>query len=467
MKRRNAPRILVVDDDSAHRMMLTTLLADWAFEAEEAEHGERALERIRQSAVDLILMDVRMPVMDGIEATRKIHQYNPAIPIIIMTAYSSIPNAVEALKSGAFDYITKPMDFDALRVVLDRAIEHTRLRSENEELRRQIVQFQIPEMVGNGPAVRRLKEMIALVAPTEATVLISGESGTGKGLLARALHGASLRRTKPLVEVNCAAIPEALIESELFGHEKGAFTGADRPRKGRFLMADGGTLFLDEIGELPMPTQAKLLRVLQDGQVQRVGSDDALIVDVRILAATNRNLENMVKQGTFREDLFYRLNVVAIEAPPLRRRVEDIPVLAQHFLSRFGEKNRKEVKGITPQAMDLLIHYGWPGNIRELENAMERAVILLQGKYVSEKELPAAIQGGVLHECAEGTPFGEASTLQGAGGAATLEEIERNTILQTLRELGGNKSEAARRLGITRRTLKLKLKKYENEETLH
>jgi two-component system response regulator HydG len=467
MKRRNAPRILVVDDDSAHRMMLTTLLEDWAFDVEVAEHGGQALERIRQSAVDLILMDVRMPVMDGIEATRNIHSYNPAIPIIIMTAYSSIPNAVEALKSGAFDYITKPMDFETLRVVMDRALEHTRLRSENEELRRQIAQFQIPEMVGNGPAVRRLKEMIALVAPTEATVLISGESGTGKGLLARALHGASLRRTKPLVEVNCAAIPETLIESELFGHEKGAFTGADRPRKGRFVMADGGTLFLDEIGELPMPTQAKLLRVLQDGQVQRVGSDNALIVDVRIVAATNRNLENMVKEGTFREDLFYRLNVVAIEAPPLRQRVEDIPVLAQHFLSRFGEKNRKEVKGITPQAMDLLIHYGWPGNIRELENAMERAVIMLQGEYVSKKELPAAIQGGELHGCAEGTPSGEANTLRGAAGAATLEDIERNTILRTLRELGGNKSEAARRLGITRRTLKLKLRKYGNEETLH
>jgi two-component system response regulator HydG len=305
------------------------------------------------------------------------------------------------------------------------------------------------------------------VAPTEATVLISGESGTGKGLLARAIHGASLRRARPLVEVNCAAIPEALIESELFGHEKGAFTGADRPRKGRFVIADGGTLFLDEIGELPMPTQAKLLRVLQDGQVQRVGSDHAISVDVRILAATNRNLEKMVREGTFREDLFYRLNVVAIEAPPLRDRVEDIPVLAQHFLSRFGEKNRKQVKGITPQAMDLLIRYGWPGNIRELENAMERAVILLQGEYVSERELPAATQGGTLQECAEGIRSREANTLQGAAGANTLEDIERSTILQTLRELGGNKSEAARRLGITRRTLKLKLKKYESEEMLH
>lgn len=460
MNKRILASILVVDDDEAHRLMLSTLLAEWGYRVEEAKQGEEALERIRARPVDLILMDMRMPGMGGIEATRQINAYNPAIPIIILTAYSSIPTAVEALKSGAFDYLTKPIDFDALKMVMQRALEHTRLQEENAALRQQLTQFQLPEIVGNSGPMHRLMEMVALVAPSEATVLITGESGTGKGLIARTIHAHSNRRHKPLVEINCAAIPEALIESELFGHEKGAFTGADRQRRGRFSMADGGTIFLDEVGELPHAMQAKLLRVLQEGEIQRVGSDLSLPVDVRVLAASNRDLEKMVHEKLFREDLYYRLNVVSLEVPPLRNRIEDIPLLSMHFCKTFAKKNRKNVKGITPQAMDLLLKYSWPGNIRELENAIERAVILLQGEYISPRELPLNIQSLMpSKEISGAAAFIETIS----SGEATLKDMEKQLILQALEETGGNKSETARRLGITRRTLKLKLKKYSLE----
>ncbi|MHC1744074.1 MAG: sigma-54-dependent transcriptional regulator [Syntrophobacteraceae bacterium] len=462
---RHGPKILVVDDDAAHRLMLATLLDEWGYRVEEAPDGQAALDAIRARPVDLILMDMRMPNMDGIEATKAIAGYNPSIPIVIMTAYSSVATAVDAVKAGAFDYLTKPIDFDALKLTLERALEHTRLREENERLRRQLAQFQVPEIIGSSAAMRRLIEMIGMVAPTEATVLITGESGTGKGLIARAIHAHSGRAKKPLVEVNCAAIPESLVESELFGHEKGAFTGADRLRRGRFSLADGGTIFLDEIGDLPTSAQAKLLRVLQEGDIQRVGSDMALPVDVRVLAATNRDLTKMVPDGAFREDLYYRLNVVAIEAPPLRERIEDIPSLSQHFLKVFSEKNRKAVKGITPQAMDRLLKHPWPGNIRELENVIERSVILLRGEYVSEKELPPAFQSLSQTASCGGPERLRRGDIEAREGEGNLAEIEKQTILQVLDECGENKSEAARRLGITRRTLKLKLKKYGREDT--
>lgn len=458
---RSSPSVLLVDDDEAHRLMLMTMLEEWHYRVEEAEDGQKALDFIRKDPVDLVLMDMRMPKMDGIEATREIIRYNPAIPIIIMTAYSSIPSAVEALKSGAFDYLTKPLDFDALRLVMERALEHTHLQRENEELRQQLARLQVPEMLGRSPRMLQLLETVALVAPTEATVLVTGESGTGKGLIARAIHVNSPRKTKPLVEVNCAAIPETLVESELFGHEKGAFTGASRQRLGRFAQASGGTIFLDEIGDLSHSVQAKLLRVLQEGDIQRVGSDASIPVDVRVLAATNRDLRDMVADGTFREDLFYRLNVVALEVPPLRERVEDIPLLAKHFWEGFAEKNRKKVKGIVPKAMDLLLKYPWPGNVRELENAMERAVILLRGEYISEKELPLSIQKLAGEEEPD---EGEVDLAALSRENVTLEEMEKQVILQALKETDGNKSETARRLGITRRTLQLKLKKYAAEE---
>lgn len=455
------PMVLVVDDDQAHRLMLKTMLEDWNYRVEEAEDGLKALDFIRKGPVDLVLMDMRMPNMDGIEATREINGYNPAIPIIIMTAYSSIPSAVEALKSGAHDYLTKPLDFDAMRLVMERALEHTHLQQENEALRQQLARLQVPEMFGRSPAMQQLLETVALVAPSDATVLITGESGTGKGLIARAIHTNSSRKAKPLVEVNCAAIPETLVESELFGHEKGSFTGASRQRLGRFAQAHGGTIFLDEIGDLSSSIQAKLLRVLQEGDIQRVGSDASIPVDVRVLAATNRKLKDMVTEGGFREDLYYRLNVVALEVPPLRERVEDIPILAKHFWEGFAEKNRKKVKGIVPKAMDLLLKYHWPGNVRELENAMERAVILLRGEYISEKELPLSIQK-LSQE--EQRLEEEGGLVDFAKEGVTLEEMEKRVILQALKETDGNKSETARKLGITRRTLQLKLKKYADEQ---
>lgn len=461
MARQQNPMILIADDDKSHRLMLTTMMQEWGFRTQEAGDGKQALDIIQATPVDLILMDMRMPNMDGIESTKAIARHNPAIPIVIVTAYSSIPTAVEAMKSGAFDYVTKPIDFEALRLVMNRALEHTRLIDENERLRRQLACLQTADMTGESPAMRKLMEMISLVAPAEATVLITGESGTGKGLVARTIHANSARKENPLVEVNCAAIPENLIESELFGHEKGAFTGADKLRKGRFSMAHGGTIFLDEIGELPLAMQAKLLRVIQEGEIQRVGSDSAIPVDVRIFAATNRKIEKMVSDGVFREDLYYRLNVFALHVPPLKERVEDIPALARTFLARYSKKNRKPVRGIAPRAMDLLLRYTWPGNVRELENAMERAVILLQGEYVSPAELPLPVQA--VEQESDACPPCPALP-DDRGKDISLADIEKETILQKLHESGGNKSEAARRLGITRRTLKLKLKKYLDED---
>lgn len=453
--------VLVADDDDAHRLMLKTMLEEWSFAVQEAGDGQAATECIREKPVDLVLMDMRMPRMDGIQATKTIHQYNPAIPIIVMTAYSSVASAVDALKSGAYDYITKPLDFDALKLLMDRALEHLHLKEENRDLKQQLARLQVSDLLGRSPAMTQLLETIALVAPSEATVLITGESGTGKSLIARAIHQNSPRSRRPLVEVNCAAIPETLVESELFGHEKGAFTGAARDRRGKFAQADGGALFLDEIGDLNPPVQAKLLRVLQEGEIQRVGSDLPIPVNVRIIAATNRNLEEMVREGAFREDLYYRLNVVRLEAPALRDRIEDIPPLAKHFWEIFARKNRKTVRGIAPQAMDLLLKYLWPGNVRELENVMERAVILLRGEYITEKELPLALQKLAPEpECAPET-FEKPQFFK---TERTLAEMEKEAIVQTLKETDGNKSETARRLGITRRTLQLKLRKYAQED---
>lgn len=330
---------------------------------------------MREQVFDLVLCDVRMAEMDGIATLKEIKALNPAIPVLIMTAYSSVETAVEALKTGALDYLIKPLDFDNLQATLEKALAHTHsIDAETPAVTAS--QF---GMVGKSPAMQHLLSEIALVAPSEATVLIHGDSGTGKELVARAIHASSARSEKPLVTLNCAALNESLLESELFGHEKGAFTGADKRREGRFVEADGGTLFLDEIGDISPMMQVRLLRAIQELEVQRVGSNQTISVDVRLIAATHRDLAAEVNAGRFRQDLYYRLNVVAIEVPSLRQRREDIPLLAGHFLQRFAERNRKAVKGFTPQAMDLLIHYDWPGNIRELENAVERAVVLLPG----------------------------------------------------------------------------------------
>lgn len=443
------PSVLVVDDDAGHRLMLETLLAKWGFRAQGAANGVEAVNAVRQNPFDAVLMDVRMPDMDGVAALKAIKSHNPAVPVVLMTAYSTVENAVEALKSGAYDYLLKPLDFDALKNALRQAMEHAAPCSPPPGQKKETI-----AIVGDSPPLRRMLEMIRTVAPSEATVLVTGKSGTGKELVARAIHELSVRAAGPLVTVNCAALAKDLLESELFGHEKGAFTGAERRREGRFLQASGGTLFLDEIGELPLPAQAKLLRALQQKEIQRVGSDETLFTDVRIVAATNRNLQEEMRAGRFREDLYYRLNVVSITVPALCERREDIPLLAQHFLALYADRNRKDVRGFTPRVMDMLIRYGWPGNVRELENAVERAVVLLSGQYVSERELPPAI----VEAYERGTPPGQAD--RGADEARTLEAVERDFIVRTVRECGDNKSEAAKRLGISRKTLHARLKNY-------
>jgi len=443
-------RVLVVDDDSAHRTMLRTLLDDWGYAIAEADDGETAVAVVQDRPVDLVLMDIRMVRLSGIEALERIKVINPAIPIVLMTAYASIDMAVEALKKGAYDYLTKPLDFDKLRLTLERALEHIRLQSENRRLRRQLeAGFQSPDIVGSSPAMVRLMETVAQVAASEATVMVTGESGTGKELVAAAIHHNSPRKDGPFIKVNCAAVTETLLESELFGHEKGAFTGADRRKEGRFVQADGGSLFLDEVGEMPVAMQVKLLRVLQERELTRVGGEQVIPVDVRLIVATNRSLGQMVKEGAFREDLYYRLNVVELTTPPLRDRPEDIPLLAAHFLSRFAEKNHKTVDRFSPRAMDLLIRHPWPGNVRELMNTIERAVVLARSNCLDEADFAALRENGLGDRPAITFP-----------ADLPLDTIEREAIVKTLDSAGGNKSEAARRLGISRKTLREKLKKY-------
>jgi two-component system response regulator HydG len=449
-------KILVVDDDDAHRTMLRTLVGGWGYNIEEADDGAVAVAKVQEHTYDLILMDVRMVRVSGLEALEKIKSYNPAIPIIIMTAYSSVETAVEALKKGAHDYLTKPLDFDKLKITIARSMEHTRLKEENRLLKESLGKhFDRQNIIGQSPAMLNLLETVAQVAPSEATVLIAGESGTGKELIAGAIHFNSHRKDGPFVKLNCAAITETLLESELFGHEKGAFTGAERRKEGRFFQAHGGSLFLDEVSEMSLTMQVKLLRVLQEREFTRVGGENSIKVDVRMIAATNKNLQDLISSGAFREDLYYRLNVVDLAIPPLKKRREDIPLLAQHFLELFAARNHKQIKGYTPQAMDQLIRYDWPGNVRELMNAVERAVVLTQSDFLSEKDFTIINESGAKH-----TESGPENAGIRLDGAVPLDEVEKATILNTLEAAGGNKSEAARRLGITRKTLHKKLKAY-------
>ena len=447
--------LLVADDDTAHRTMLRKLLSGWGYAITEADDGGSAVEAVRRQPFDLILMDIRMIKVSGLTALTEIKAFNPAIPVVIMTAYASVETAVEALKRGAYDYLTKPLDFDELRLTLERAVDHSHLKEENRILRASLGErFDRRNLIGRSAAMTHLIETASQVAPSEATVLITGESGTGKEMVAGLIHTNSLRKDGPFVKFNCAAIAETLLESELFGHEKGAFTGADRRKEGKFRQADRGSLFLDEVSEMSMGMQVKLLRVLQERELTRVGGEEVIRVDVRLIAATNRDLLREVGAGRFREDLFYRLNVVTLFVPPLRERQEDIPLLAQEFLVRFAEKNHKSIKGFTPQAMDRLLRHPWPGNVRELMNAVERGVVLSRGEYLDETELSLLSPG----------PGAQASPPSVSEPAApispSLEAVERETILRTLESAGGNKSEAARRLGITRRTLHQKLRKY-------
>lgn len=448
-------QILIVDDDKGHLSMLETILGGWGYKTASVMDGQEAVEAVKEHPYDAVLTDVRMANVSGIEALEEIKAFNPAIPVLLMTAYSSVDVAVEAMKLGAYDYLTKPLNFDELKITLERALEHKRLTEENRYLKETVSSGQsLTGIIGSSPAMKELTDMVKVVAPTEATVLLTGESGTGKELIARAIHSNSNRKNNPLVTINCAALSETLLESELFGHEKGAFTGADKRRDGRFMQANKGTIFLDEIGEISMPMQAKLLRAVQEREIQRVGSDQVQTVDVRILAATNRDLKKEVDAGRFREDLYYRLHVMVLKLPALRDRQDDVPLLANYFLERFATKNRKEVKGFTPLAMDMLIRYDWPGNVRELENTIERSIILSMGEYVTEKELPP----GIISNYDENA---QTPALSRQLGGLPLEDVQKQAILATLEQTGWNKSEAAKILNITRTTLNNKLKKYD------
>ena len=433
--------------------MLKKLLGSWGYEVFEADDGSIAIDEVRNRSFDLILMDIRMMKISGIEALEQIKIINPAIPIIIMTAYASVETAVNALKKGAYDYLTKPLDFDELKIAINRATEHNQLKKENEYLKERLDQkFDSQNIIGRSSLMIRLLETVAQVAATEATVLITGESGTGKEMIANAIHYNSLRKAAPFIKINCAALAESLLESELFGHEKGAFTGADKRREGKFLQADGGSIFLDEVSEMSAAMQVKLLRVLQERELTRVGGAEVIAVDVRVIAASNKDLKKEMEQKRFREDLFYRLNVVALNVPALSDRKEDIPLLAQHFLQIFAAKNKKNIKGFTPQSIEKLVKYAWPGNVRELMNAVERAVVLSRSEYLDADDLALLMTDNQI--------TGGNDQL-GLPENMPLDEIEKKSILEAVNACGGNKSEAARRLGITRKTLRKKLDKYE------
>ena len=443
-------KILVVDDDAAHARMLKTLMTDWEYEIHIADDGSTAVEMVKDQPFDMILMDMKMVKMSGMEALPLIKEYNPSLPVIIMTAYSSVNTAVKALKIGAYDYLTKPLDFDKLKLTIDRIFESIFLKTENRDLKTRLNEQALQhDIIGKSPAILSLLDTINMVAPTEANVLIVGESGTGKELVSSAIHYNSPRKHKPFVKINCAAITESLLESELFGHEKGSFTGADKKRKGKFLQADQGSILLDEIGEMSLAMQAKLLRVIQEKEITPVGSDQNIQTDVRIIASTNKDLKKMSDQGAFRQDLYFRLNVVSIDIPPLRERDEDIPTLALHFLQIFSKKNNRDIKGFAPEAMDALIRYEWEGNVRELMNSVERAVVLARSDYITLDDF-SFIKTGDMDQIVTSTNLENIK----------LSQIEEKAIISTLESAQGNKSEAARRLGITRKTLLKKLKQY-------
>ncbi len=450
IKMKDYKKILIVDDDRSHRIMLNMLLTGWGYDVKEADDGSSGFDMIKNKCFDIVLLDMKMLKMSGMEALEKINEYNPSLPVIIMTAYSSIETAVEALKKGAYDYLTKPLDFEKLKLTIERILETIYIKKENITLKSALgKEFSRKNIIGNSPAMTKLLETIEMAAPTDANILITGESGTGKELIAGALHYNSPRKDNLFVKLNCAAITATLLESELFGHEKGSFTGADRKRKGKFLQADKGSILLDEIGEMDPGLQAKLLRVIQEREITPVGSDKSIKVDVRVIASTNRDLKALIKENKFREDLFFRINVVSLAIPPLRKRKEDIPELALHFLNFFSQKNHRDIKGFTPDAMDAMIRYQWPGNVRELMNSIERGVVLARSDYL----------------CLDDFPFiqdeNDSPEISGTGLTdRPLAEIEKAAVLKTLESSKGNKSETARRLKITRKTLLKKLKQY-------
>jgi two-component system response regulator HydG len=438
----------VADDELGLRESVERTLRREGFRVIQAEDGQTALDALRRGGVDLLLADLRMPGLDGLELLRAAKLLTPEVEVIVLSGHGTVEEAVEAMKEGAYDFLTKPLDRAHLVHATRQALEHRALVLENRSLQRRLDELVgAGEIIGESPAIRQVLALVKQVAPSASTILIQGESGTGKELVARALHEGSPRRGRPFVRVNCAALPETLLESELFGYERGAFTGAAARKEGRFELADGGTLLLDEVGDLSAVTQAKLLRVLQEGEFERLGGTKTLKVDVRIVAATNQDLALLVKERRFREDLYYRLNVITIEVPPLRERAEDIPLLAQHFLRVHAAKNHREMNGFTEAALARLRDYPWPGNVRELEHAVERAVVLARGGLIDVADLPPAVSQAEPAARVVSIPVG-----------MPLDEVEQRLIEETLRLTKGNKELAAKLLGIASRTIYRKLK---------
>jgi Nif-specific regulatory protein len=447
--------ILIVDDEKPQRMILEGFLIKQGYKTTGAGDGEEAVRLFSQDSFDLVLTDYRMPGMDGLQLLKEIKRRNVESVVVMMTAHGSEGVAVAAMKEGAYDYLTKPIqELDELLILIQRVAREVGLDRENRQLKEQLREkFKVDFIITASRQMEEALNLVGRVAPSQATVMILGESGTGKELFARAIHYSSPRAGKPLVKVNCAALPENLLESELFGHEKGAFTGAVARRIGRFEQADQGSIFLDEIGDLSPALQAKLLRVLQEREIERVGSNQTIKIDVRVIAATNRNLEEAIKKGAFREDLYYRLNVVTISLPPLRERKEDIPLLLEYFLKKYSEENKKEVRSLSRESKDLLLKYDYPGNVRELENIIERAVVLGRGETITSQDLPLNLRESR-------TEMALVQARQAHSLPETLETLERQLIIGALERNGGVQTRAAEELGISERVLRYKINKY-------
>ncbi|MCL6583398.1 MAG: sigma-54 dependent transcriptional regulator [bacterium] len=457
--------IIVIDDEESMCICLAIILRKEGYRVQYATHPEKAIELIKMHPFDLALLDIKMPGMSGLDLLKIIKETSPETVVIMMTAYASTETAVRAIKSGAYDYLTKPFkDNNEVKHIIRNALEKKQLTEENLALRTELSelrdQYRLDNLVGKSKKMREIFSIIRKIADSTSTVLITGESGTGKELVARAIHNCSRRREKPLVSLNCGAMPEGLLESELFGHVKGAFTGAISTKKGLFEMADGGTLFLDEIGTTPLSIQVKLLRVLQDREIRRVGSTEGIQIDVRLIAATNIDIKSAICAGTFREDLYYRLNVIPIHLPPLREREEDIPLLVEHFLRQFNKKSSRGPKAISSEAMQLLCAYSWPGNVREMENTIERAVALAAQDIIQPEDLPENIRRSATIE----TPVIDYNLEQGVDLEKIMDSLEKSLIFQALDKSKGNKTKAAELLNLSFRSFRYRLKKYDHSQ---
>ncbi|MCK4352218.1 sigma-54-dependent Fis family transcriptional regulator [candidate division WOR-3 bacterium] len=442
------PKILIVDDESVLRETLSDWLQKESYNTETAITGEEAIEKNKNNKFDIAIVDLKLPGIDGIEVLRRLKKMNPEMPVIIITAYASIETAVEAMKQGAYDYFVKPFNLEEVSLVIKKIIEHQKLITENIALREQLRErYSFENVIGKSQKMQEIFKLIEAIADSNSTILIQGESGTGKEIIARAIHQRSSRANRPFITVNCAAIPENLLESELFGYEKGAFTGAIQTKKGRFELANGGTLFMDEITDMKPNTQVDLLRVLQEREFRRVGGGKLIPIDVRIITSSNKNIEEEVASGNLREDLYYRLNVISIQLPPLRERREDIPLLVQHFLKKYSKKTNRVIKGMSKEALELFTRYNWPGNVRELENVIERAVILGKDEFLMPNDLPR-----IIKEVKKDKPHYPPNK--------SLGEVEKEYITNVLQETGWNLSKTAKTLKINRTTLYNKIKKY-------